>query len=40
MSIILKRYKRLFEKEKGIDAVIIMNTGVEEMIKELAISDK
>ena len=30
MNIILKRYKRLFEKEKGIDAVIIMNTGVQD----------
>ena len=33
MNIILKRYKRLFEKEKGIDAVIIMNTGVQDPVQ-------
>jgi len=30
MNPIINRYKRLFEKEKSIDAVVIMNTGVQD----------
>ncbi len=30
MNRIINRYKRIFEKEKGIDAAVIMNTGVQD----------
>lgn len=30
MNLITNRYKRLFEKEKSIDTIVIMNTGVQD----------